>query len=132
MITFEDLRKELKNQQLNISDFLILAIMEMVEPIEACMESHGYSDAKKLMIVLYLCQLHALMSSDARITSQTAPSGASRSMKVLTVGERFKMLKNQIELMDPFGCSSGLIPANPDASPAGLWVSPGTQPGFCG
>lgn len=131
MITFDELRKELRGQQINISDFLILAIMEIIEPIEDCMNSHGYSDAKKAMIFLYLCQMHALMSADARITSQTAPSGASRSMKVLTVGERYKMLKNQIELLDPFGCSAGVIPANPDANPAGLWVSPGSQPGFC-
>lgn len=131
MIEFNDLKKELKAQQLNISDFLILAIMELVEGVEACMDSHGYSDAKKLMLTLYLCQLHALMSSDARITSQTAPSGASRSMKVLDVGARYKMLVSQINLLDPFGCTGALIPADPDASPAGLWVSPGTQPGFC-
>lgn len=131
MIEFNDLKKELKAQQLNISDFLILAIMELVEGVEACMDSHGYSDAKKLMITLYLCQLHALMSADARITSQTAPSGASRSMKVLGVGERYKMILAQINLLDPFGCTAGVIPANPEAQPAGLWVSPGTQPGFC-
>lgn len=132
MITFEELKKELKAQQINISDFLIESILELASSAEACMESHGYSDAKKLMITLYLCQIHALMSSDARITSQTAPSGASRSMKVLGVGERFKMLLGQIRLLDPFGCTTDLIPANPEASPAGLWVSPGTQPGFCG
>lgn len=131
MITLEQLKKELRAQQINISDFLIIAIMELAEGVEACMDSHEYSEAKKTLIIMYLCQLHALMSTDARITSQTAPSGASRSMKVLGVGDRFKMIVSQLNLLDPFGCTSSLIPENPEAYKAGLWVSPGSQPGFC-
>lgn len=131
MIEFDDLKKELRSQQINISDFLIRAIMAKVETIQACMEGHEYSDTDQLLITLYLCQLFALTSSDARITSQTAPSGASRSMKVLSVGERFKMITGNLRMLDPYGCANSLIPPNPDSAPAGLWVSPGSQPGFC-
>ncbi len=131
LITIDDLLDSLEDQQITVSLIIAQGFMSLTDDLEECFNKHGYTEAKQKLILLTLLGLLCMLSSDARITSQRAPNGASRSMKISDPGARWKSLTGLLGMLDPFGCTLGLIPPNPEAMPAGLWVSPGDQPGFC-
>lgn len=131
LITIEELLGSLEDQQITVSAIIAEGYMALTGELEECFSKHGYPEAKQRLILLTLLGLLCMLSSDARITSQRAPNGASRSMKISDPGARWKTLTGLLAMLDPFGCTLEFIPANPEAMPAGLWVSPGAQPGFC-
>lgn len=131
LITIDELLASLEDQQITVSAIIAEGFMSITDGLEDCFKKHEYPLAKQRLIMLTLLGLLCMLSSDARITSQRAPNGASRSMKISDPGARWKTLTGLLAMLDPFGCTLDFIPPNPEAMPAGLWVSPGAQPGFC-
>lgn len=125
-ITFEDALEYLESQRIELPDMMLRAIVGRVNSITDCMDEQGYDEYTQTMILAYLVGLLGLMSSDGKIRSQSAPSGASQSFQFGTVSERYNGFVNQIRALDPHGCADALIPTDPSKPVhCALFVSPG-------
>ena len=130
MITLEQAIEFLEGKGISLPEFMLVALLEISSGITECMDEHNYSDAAKTVILLNLLGLMALGDSDGRISSQSAPSGASQSFKYESISTRYKAMLGMVNMFDKDGCAAALIPPNPEGSGAGLWISPGSKD-FC-
>ncbi|GKX60648.1 DUF7370 family protein [Leminorella grimontii] len=125
MITVEQAKEYLDSVGITLPDFIIQALVDEVNSIQECLDSH-YSPSTALLIQLYLIGLMGLGQGDKYISSQTAPSGASRSFRYQSFSDRWKGSLNLLLGLDTYGCASSLIPPDPtNASYAGLWIGKG-------
>ncbi|MFK9852761.1 hypothetical protein ACJEQ8_02175 [Klebsiella pneumoniae] len=126
MITTEQASQYLESVGITLPDFILAALVEQANSIQECLDAH-YSPATALLIQSYLLGLMALGQGDKYISSQTAPSGASRSFRYQSFSDRWKASVNLLRSLDKYGCASALIPADPTASPAfaGIWIGKG-------
>ena len=125
-ITFEDAQEYLASQNIELPDIILRAIVGKVNRLDECFNSDpAYPEDDIVLLSAYLVALLSVMSADARIRSQTAPSGASQSFALSDIDERYKSYVNMISTMDPKGCAAGIIPANPAGSNCALFISPG-------
>ena len=131
MVTTEQAVEFLSGQGIEMPDFILDALFEMVDGVFDCLTSNGAAEGVKALIVLNLLGMLALGMSDNRVNSQRAPNGAAQSFKLESVGQRFKAMRGIIRMLDKWGCTDGMIPPNPDAKSAGLWISPGVGQEGC-
>lgn len=128
MITSEQAKQYLKSQGIKVDDtpdFIIDGWVEMANSVSDCLSEH-YTVNTALLIQCYLISLIAYAQSDQTISSQTAPSGASRSFKYKAFADRWKGQLSLLRGLDKHNCTSELIPPDPTVnSYAGLWVSKG-------
>jgi hypothetical protein len=125
-ITFEDAQEYLSGQNIELPDMILRAIVAKVNKLDACfMTDPAYSDEDIILLSAYLVALLSVMSADARIRSQTAPSGAAQSFQLSDISERYKSYTGLINTMDPKGCTAGIIPPNPAGGNCALFISPG-------
>lgn len=126
MVTLDQAKEYLEGQGITIPDFLLQAFVDEANSIQDCLDAH-YPTSTALLIQLYLLALMGLGSGDKYISSQTAPSGASRSFRYQSFSDRWKASVNLLRSLDKYGCASALIPADPTASPAfaGIWIGRG-------
>ncbi|MCU8999333.1 hypothetical protein OE491_31915, partial [Pseudomonas aeruginosa] len=90
MITVEQARQYLQSQGIdNVPDFILAAWIEQLQEIQDCLDAH-YPASTALLIQAYLLALFALAQADKYISSQTAPSGASRSFRYQAFADRWK------------------------------------------
>lgn len=124
MITTEQVTQYLQTQGISgVPDFILEAWIEQANSIQDCLDAN-YSVNTALLIQCYLISLFALGSSDAYISSQTAPSGASRSFNYKSLSERWKSQISLLNKLDKNGCTSDLVPDDPtNTAKAGLWIS---------
>jgi len=122
-ITLEQAQEYLRGQGINLPDAFVSALITITSKADACIESH-YTDDEQLIIKLTLIGMLGAVQQIKYISSQSAPSGASQSFRISSTVDAYRGLKSLIGLLDPYGCTSSLIPAEPGAS-AGLWVSTG-------
>jgi len=129
MITVEQAREYLDSVGVNLPDFLLTALVEQVNTINDCLAEH-YSPAVALLIQCYLLGLMGLAQGDKYISSQTAPSGASRSFRYLAFADRWKGLLGLLRGLDKYGCTTGLVPPDPTVTAhGGIWIGRGGK--FC-
>lgn len=124
-ISLEGLMKFLSGQGISLPGELVGAMMELLQEPIACMQANDVPQANINLAICYVLAMMALASNDMRISSETAPNGASRSKRFGTVGERLRSLTAMLALVDKHGCMNDLIPDNPESFKAGLWVAPG-------
>ena len=125
MITAEQAQQYLQGQGIELPDFILAALVEQANSIDACL-AENYSPATALLIQMYLLALMGLGQGTQYLASQTAPSGASRSFRHLSFAERWKGALALLRGLDKHGCADGLIPPDPTATArAGLWVATG-------
>ncbi|EIX9302128.1 hypothetical protein MLP24_002657 [Klebsiella pneumoniae] len=126
MITTEQAKEYLESVGITLPDFILAALVEQANSVQECLDAH-YSPATALLIQSYLLGLMALGQGDKYISSQSAPSGASRSFRYQSFSDRWKASVNLLRGLDKFGCASALIPADPTAAPAfaGIWIGKG-------
>lgn len=130
MLTIEQARAYLASMGITLPDEVLVPLVETINSINECLNEH-YSPAVANMIRLYLLGLHGAVSGDKYVTSEHAPSGASRSYAYKALKDRYKSLYDLLKLWDKFGCATDLIPPDPTAqAKAGLWVSRGGC--YCG
>ncbi|EKL0657316.1 hypothetical protein [Pseudomonas aeruginosa] len=126
MITVEQARQYLQSQGIdNVPDFILAAWVEQLQEIQDCLDAH-YPASTALLIQAYLLALFALAQADKYISSQTAPSGASRSFRYQAFADRWKAQLALLNALDKYGCATGLIPPNPtQTAHGGLWIARG-------
>lgn len=124
MITKEQAREYLDSVGLTFPDFLLAALVEELNSIWDCL-SENYSASTALLIQTYLLGLLGIAQGDKYIASQSAPSGASRSFRYNSMRERWSNQLALLRRLDAHGCTTDLIPDDPFALSAGMWVSTG-------
>lgn len=125
MITTEQAKEYLNSVGITLPDFILEALVEQANSIQECLDAH-YSPATALLIQLYLLALMGLGQGDKYISSQTAPSGASRSFRYLSFADRWKASLGLLRGLDKYGCATSLIPPDPtNTAFAGIWIARG-------
>ncbi len=125
MVTKEKAKEYLESQGITLPDFVLDALVEQVNSIQECLDAN-YPASTVLLIQLYLLGLMGLGQGDKYISSQTAPSGASRSFRYQSFSDRWKGALNLLRGLDKKGCATGLIPPDPtNKAFAGVWIGKG-------
>ncbi|BEL80140.1 hypothetical protein SM12BL3_14470 [Serratia marcescens] len=125
MVTKEKAKEYLESQGITLPDFVLDALVEQVNSIQECLDVN-YPASTALLIQLYLLGLMGLGQGDKYISSQTAPSGASRSFRYQSFSDRWKGALNLLRGLDKKGCAIGLIPPDPtNKAFAGVWIGKG-------
>ncbi|ELQ9310389.1 hypothetical protein R3D73_003370 [Serratia marcescens] len=125
MVTKEKAKEYLESQGITLPDFVLDALVEQVNSIQECLDAN-YPASTALLIQLYLLGLMGLGQGDKYISSQTAPSGASRSFRYQSFSDRWKGALNLLRGLDKQGCATGLIPPDPtNKAFAGVWIGKG-------
>lgn len=128
MFTVEEIQAELGQSGIKISDTMLRLLIGRIDKLNECFERNGYDELSIFMIYVYLSSMVGLFGVDGRIRSQSAPSGASQSFDLQTLGQRWKALSDLLRMYDPEGCAASLIPPDPDKKvTAALWISPGPE-----
>ena len=125
MVTTEQASQYLEGQGITLPDFVLSALVEQANTIQDCLDAN-YTTATALLIQLYMLGLMGLAQGDKYISSQTAPSGASRSFRYQSFADRWRGAMSLLRGLDKHGCASGLIPPDPtQTAHAGLWIGKG-------
>ncbi|EDR4480343.1 hypothetical protein AGB91_002301 [Salmonella enterica subsp. enterica] len=125
MVTLEQAREYLQSQGITTPDFMLQALVDDVNSIQECLDSH-YPASKALTIQMYLLALMGLGQGDKYISSQTAPNGASRSFRYQSFADRWKGALALLRGADKHGCANDLIPPDPtNTAFAGIWIGKG-------
>lgn len=126
MITAEQAQQYLTSQGISkVPDFILAAWIELVNSIQGCLDEH-YTPAVALLIQSYLLALMAYGQGDKYISSQTAPSGASRSFRYQGFADRWRGMLGLLRGLDKHGCATGLVPPDPTIQAhGGLWIAKG-------
>ncbi|CAI0820390.1 Uncharacterised protein [Serratia entomophila] len=125
MVTKEKAKEYLESQGITLPDFVLDALVEQVNSIQDCLDAN-YPASTALLIQLYLLGLMGLGQGDKYISSQTAPSGASRSFRYQSFSDRWKGALNLLRGLDKKGCATSLVPPDPtNKAFAGVWIGKG-------
>ncbi|MBK5074604.1 hypothetical protein I2492_15520 [Budviciaceae bacterium CWB-B4] len=125
MLTIEQAKEYLETVGIELPDFILQALVDQVNSIQDCLDEH-YPASTALLIQLYLLGLMGLGQGDKYISSQTAPSGASRSFRYQSFSDRWNGSLSLLRGLDTYGCATELTPQNPNNSSfAGVWISRG-------
>ena len=125
MITTAQAKEYLESVGIELPDFILQALVDQANSIQECLDAH-YPASTALLIQCYLLGLMALGQGDKYISSQSAPSGASRSFRYQSFSDRWKGSVSLLRGLDTFGCATALIPPDPtNAAFAGIWIGKG-------
>ncbi|EOC0578853.1 hypothetical protein CBR20_20060 [Cronobacter sakazakii] len=125
MITTAQAKEYLSSVGITLPDFILDALIEQVNSIQECLDAH-YQPATALLIQMYLLGLMGLGQGDRYISSQTAPSGASRSFRYQSFGDRWSGSLSLLRGLDKYDCATSLIPPDPSNKAfAGIWIGKG-------
>jgi len=105
-ITLEQAKKQLSSMGFVTSDFILTSMISIVNSIDDCLDAAGYSGDVIKLIKMYSVIL-MLASSDVRkVSSESAPSGASRSYQYFEDGRA--SLLSMLNKLDTKECTSAL------------------------
>lgn len=123
MITIEQAKQYLDSVGITIPDFMLAALIEQANSVQECLSLH-YAPATATLIQAYLLALFALGQGDKYISSQSAPSGASRSFRYHGFADRWRAGLALLRGLDTHGCTAHLVPADPTGAASGaMWIS---------
>lgn len=126
MVTQEQAKEYLESQGITLPDFILNALVEQANSIQECLDAN-YPEATAILIQMYLLGLMGLGQGDKYISSQSAPSGASRSFRYGSFADRWKGSLGLLRGLDKFGCAASLIPPDPTQKAfAGIWIGKGS------
>ena len=123
-MTTTDAAAYLDQLGLSLPEPLLAALVAKVDSMDACLEQYSESDAA--LIRYYLIGLLAISSGGRRVTSQSAPSGASQSYSYGSLSEQMRQLKAALALLDTEGCTADLVPSEPGPQ-AAMYVVTGRR-----
>lgn len=125
MITTDQAKEYLESVGITLPDFILAALVEQANSIQECLDAN-YTPGTALLIQMYLLGLMGLGQGDRYISSQSAPSGASRSFRYQSFTDRWKGSIALLRGLDKNGCATSLIPPDPTQKAfAGLWIAKG-------
>lgn len=124
-LTLAQAKEYLASIGISLPDFMLQIMIGQVGALDDCLALH-YDPATALLIKLYLLGLMGVASGDKYVSSESAPSGASRSYRYNNLSDRWRGTLGLLRGLDPFGCTSSLIPVGPTVKAfGGLWVARG-------
>lgn len=113
MLTVEDAQKFLQSLGITtIPDFVLELLVGQANAANDCLEEN-YPEATQKLIRLYLLGLLGLSQMTREISSERAPSGASRSWNYPELKTRWLSLYGLLRGLDKNNCVEGLIPTDP-------------------
>lgn len=125
MITTAQAKEYLDSVGIALPEFILAALVEQANSIQGCLDAH-YPPATALLIQMYLLGLMGLGQGDRYVSSQSAPSGASRSFRYQSFADRWSGSLSLLRGLDKFGCATGLIPPDPGKKAfGGIWIGKG-------
>lgn len=125
-MTTTDAAAYLSQLGLSLPEPILAALVAKVESVNACMDANGYSASDQELIRYYLLGLLAISSAGRRVSSQSAPSGASQSYNYADAQIEMRKLKAALALIDTNGCTADLIPSEPGPQ-AAMYVVTGRR-----
>lgn len=114
MVTLDQAKQYLASVGVTLPDVMLQILVDQANSIEECLSLH-YSPSVATLIQLYLLGLLGLASGDKYVSSETAPSGASRSYRYMSSADRWTSLSRLLAKLDPYNCSGALVPPSPFA-----------------
>ncbi len=96
---------------ISVPAVVLSAALDEVEACEAAMQAAGYSDAQQVLVQCMAVALVAAAGSPRRLTSQGAPSGASRSFKYADAD--LSALRRALAAKDPAGTVAAVVGPDP-------------------
>lgn len=130
MPTIDELRTYLATLGITPPDFMLEAWLEAIADMHACLAEH-YNPGVAKLIALYALGLYGVAAGDRYVTSQSAPSGASRSYKYATLADRWKAQTSLLNQFDKYGCAAPFLPADPTANTIMAMVGRPSRRGGC-
>lgn len=122
VVTEQDAKAYLESQGLSVPDVMLQLWLDLIDEKQACL---GSGAAAKLAAYALLSLL-ALASVYRYISSQSAPSGASRSFAIQDFGIAWKSQMANLRLYDKDGCLDALVPSDPSKTKSGaIFVATG-------
>lgn len=125
MLTKQQAKEILDSLGISPPDVLIDAWLAVFYGLIECMELNGYDKALQLLILTHLITLYGISLGSKYISSQSAPSGASRSFRYNGLHDTFKSNLAMIRMLDKKGCTDGSLPPDPTKKNAALLVAKG-------
>lgn len=126
MLTTEQAKEYLDTVGVTLPSFILDGLIEQVNSVQVCLDAN-YRPGTATLIQCYVLGLMALGQGDKYLSSQTAPSGASRSFRYQSFADRWRGLVSLLRGLDKHGCATGLIPPDPtQIAHAGLWIAKGS------
>lgn len=129
MLTLEAAREYLAALGVTLPDAVLQLLVDQVNTIDECLTAN-YSTSAAQLIRLYLVALMATANGARMISSQSAPSGASRSFVYRNLADAWRGLSGLLVQLDTKGCTEGMVPPNPSQQAhGGIWIGKGGS--FC-
>lgn len=125
MLTIQQAQQYLSSIGLAPPEPIVMAWLSLFDSIQDCLDASGYDGATQVLILSYLIGLYGLSGGNMYISSQSAPSGASRSFRFAELRNAWKGHLNMLRMLDTAGCTNSLIPAAPDKKSAAFIVVKG-------
>ena len=104
-ITAAQVKQQLSALGYTIPDFMIAAYICKLDSISECLAAAGHDECDLMLIQIYAVTLMAITANAQRISSQSAPSGASRSFNY---SGDVKNMRNALRALDTSGCTDAL------------------------
>ncbi len=122
MITTSQAKEYLEAQGVELPDVVLNLMIEQANSINDCLEAN-YPTYTATLIQLYLIELLGLVHTNKRISSQSAPNGASQSFNYVDFNARIAATRTSLISLDKHHCASEFIPPDPEQNAyAGLWI----------
>lgn len=125
MLSEGELVEYLAQLGLTLPAMIVELLVEQVNPLEQCLIGSGLTPAAIQLALLQAAALLAIGTGARRVTSHSAPSGASQSFGYGTLAEQTTMLRNSIKALGAWDCLGPLMPAT--GGNAGLFVGLGKR-----
>jgi len=100
MLTIQQAQQYLSSIGLAPPEPIIMAWLDMFNDLQDCLDGAGYSGATQSLILSYLIGLYGLSGGNMYISSQSAPSGASRSFRFAELRNAWKGHLNMLRMLD--------------------------------
>lgn len=125
MLTVDEVMEYLAQLGLSLPASLVICLVEQVNDVESCLVGAGLEPCAIRLALLQAVALLAIGTGARRVTSHSAPSGASQSFGYGTLAEQTAMLRNSIRALGAWGCLGPILPAT--GGNAGLFVGLGKR-----
>lgn len=126
-LTLEDAKVFLTSLGITLPDVFLQLIVDQINSIDPCLTEAGYLPNTIGLIKYYALALLGMMQPSVKVTQQRAPSGASRSFQFGTIEEGYKNYSRLLLNIDPNGCSTGIIPEDPNAANCAMFIGMGER-----
>ena len=106
-VTLQDVKDMMASLGFSLPDVVVQALLDDASTALECFEANGYPETRQTILIIYAVARLAALTGGAKITSQHAPSGASRSFTYDSAGT--DGLYDWIRANDPNDCL-GFLP----------------------